>query len=58
MGLIPAFVVAGMIEGFVTPSDQISPTTKLLLGIAVAIAFWLYCGLGALRRASEPLASF
>jgi uncharacterized membrane protein SpoIIM required for sporulation len=52
-GLIPAFVVAGMIEGFVTPSDQLSATTKLVLGVAVAIAFWLYCGLGALGRTSD-----
>jgi uncharacterized membrane protein SpoIIM required for sporulation len=58
VGLIPAFVVAGMIEGFVTPSDQLSATTKLALGIAVAVAFWLYCGLGALGPTSEPLASF
>jgi uncharacterized membrane protein SpoIIM required for sporulation len=42
VGLIPAFAVAGVFEGFVTPSDVIPEPLKVLLGIAVAVVFWLY----------------
>jgi uncharacterized membrane protein SpoIIM required for sporulation len=57
VGLVPAFVGAGLIEGFVTPSDALSVTAKLSIGIAAAVTFWVYCGLGALGRPSEPLAA-
>jgi uncharacterized membrane protein SpoIIM required for sporulation len=42
VGLIPAFLVAGFLEGFVTPSDQMPEPFKAGLGVTVAIAFWLY----------------
>jgi uncharacterized membrane protein SpoIIM required for sporulation len=41
LGLIVAFAVAGLIEGFVTGSDL--PTAlRVGLGVAVFLAFWLY----------------
>ena len=45
-GLIPAFVVAGLFEGLVTPSDAIPEAVKVALGIAAAVIFWLYLLLG------------
>jgi uncharacterized membrane protein SpoIIM required for sporulation len=41
-GLIPAFVVAGAFEGFLTPSRAISEPVKVAIGAAAAIVFWLY----------------
>jgi uncharacterized membrane protein SpoIIM required for sporulation len=42
VGLIPAFIVAGLIEGFVTPSREMSQELKLGLGILAAAVFWTY----------------
>jgi len=42
VGLIPAFVVAGLFEGLVTPSDAIPESLKVILGVAAAAVFWLY----------------
>jgi uncharacterized membrane protein SpoIIM required for sporulation len=42
VGLVPAFAVAGVFEGFVTPSDAILEPLKVFLGVAVAVVFWLY----------------
>lgn len=41
-GLVPAFIVAGTFEGFLTPSDRIAPTAKAAIGIATALVFWFY----------------
>ena len=42
VGLIPAFIMAGIFEGFVTPSDAIPEPLKVILGVALAVVFWLY----------------
>jgi uncharacterized membrane protein SpoIIM required for sporulation len=42
LGLIPAFLIAGFLEGFVTPNDGISAGVKTVLGMLVATTFWLY----------------
>jgi uncharacterized membrane protein SpoIIM required for sporulation len=42
IGLIPAFVVAGFFEGFITPNAQLLDAVKVGLGSLAAIAFWLY----------------
>jgi uncharacterized membrane protein SpoIIM required for sporulation len=57
LGLVPAFVVAGLFEGLVTPSDAIPELLKVSLGVAVAVVFWLYLLLAG-RAAGElkPLA--
>jgi len=52
VGLIPAFAVAGVFEGFVTPSDVISEPLKVALGVAAAAIFWLYLLLGG--HATRP----
>ena len=49
VGLIPAFVVAGIFEGFVTPSDAIPEPLKVILGVAAAVVFWLYLLLAGRR---------
>jgi uncharacterized membrane protein SpoIIM required for sporulation len=41
-GLVPAFVVAGLLEGFVTPSLVLSAGLKVALGALAAAAFWAY----------------
>lgn len=51
VGLVPAFIVAGIFEGFVTPSDAIPELLKVILGVAVAVAFWLYLLLGGRHTA-------
>jgi uncharacterized membrane protein SpoIIM required for sporulation len=53
VGLIPAFIVAGLIEGFVTPSREMSPELKVALGILAATVFWAYCVLGGRLGASN-----
>ena len=59
-GLVPAFIVAGLYEGFVTPSRALSPELKVALGAAAGVVFWLYLIFGG-RRApvarSAPAAS-
>ena len=55
-GLVPAFVLAGLFEGLVTPSDAINQGAKVILGISAAAVFWLYllvAGRGECRFASE-----
>jgi uncharacterized membrane protein SpoIIM required for sporulation len=42
VGLVPAFAVAGLFEGLVTPSDAIPESLKVILGVAAAAVFWLY----------------
>ncbi len=42
VGLVPAFALAGLIEGLVTPSDAVGEGFKVILGIVVAVIFWLY----------------
>jgi uncharacterized membrane protein SpoIIM required for sporulation len=49
VGLIPAFVVAGIFEGFVTPTDALPEGLKVALGAAAAMVFWLYLLLGGRR---------
>jgi uncharacterized membrane protein SpoIIM required for sporulation len=56
VGLIPAFLVAGFFEGFVTPNDVMPEPFKAGLGVAVAVAFWLYLFLGG-RQANAAARS-
>jgi uncharacterized membrane protein SpoIIM required for sporulation len=51
-GLIPAFAVAGIFEGFVTPSQAIPEPLKVLFGVAAAAVFWLYLLVGG--RKADP----
>lgn len=46
VGLVPAFCVAGFIEGFITTREAMPDAVKLTLGITVAAAFWLYLFFG------------
>ncbi len=46
VGLIPAFIIAGIIEGFITPSDVIPDAAKVTLGVSVAVAYWAYLLIG------------
>ena len=50
VGLVPAFIVAGLIEGFITPSQEISEPAKLGIGILAAAVFWTYWLLGGRSR--------
>jgi uncharacterized membrane protein SpoIIM required for sporulation len=53
VGLVPAFAIAGLFEGLVTPSDAIAQEIKVALGITVAVLFWLYLLLAG-RGATRP----
>lgn len=46
LGLVPAFVVAGFMEGFVTPSEQLPQWVKVALGVALAVVFWAWLLIG------------
>ena len=41
LGLALAFIVAGTIEGFVTPSG-LPTSVRVAIGIAACLAFWTY----------------
>lgn len=41
LGLLVAFIAAGIIEGFVTPSD-LPTAARVAVGVAAAAAFWAY----------------
>ncbi len=41
LGLVIAFIVAGTIEGFVTPSG-LHTSVRVSIGVAVFVAFWTY----------------
>ncbi|MCC5827914.1 MAG: stage II sporulation protein M [Phycisphaeraceae bacterium] len=45
-GLIPAFILAGLIEGFITPSAHLSDPIKLAIGGLAALVFWTHLLLG------------
>ena len=53
IGLIPAFMVAGFFEGFITPTDVLPDAVKVSLGVAVAVVFWLYLFLGGREPAKN-----
>ncbi len=50
VGLIPAFAIAGIFEGFVTPTDAIPESLKVILGLAAAAIFWLYLLVGGKEK--------
>ena len=51
LGLVMAFLVAGSIEGFVTPSGL--PTSmRIAIGVAVFVGFWTYVVVLGRRAAS------
>lgn len=52
LGLIPAFIVAGFLEGFVTPAEGIPQMVKLSLGLAVMLVFWAYLAIAGQSRDS------
>jgi uncharacterized membrane protein SpoIIM required for sporulation len=56
LGLIPAFVVAGVLEGFVTPREDWPAGTKVALGVSVALVYWFYL-LVAGRTTAPPSGS-
>lgn len=54
VGLIPAFAVAGLYEGLVTPSDAIPESIKVILGVTTAAVFWLYLFLAGRQTERQP----
>ena len=52
LGLALAFIVAGTIEGFVTPSG-LHTSVRVAIGIAACLAFWTYVVVLGRRAASE-----
>lgn len=56
VGLIPAFVIAGIFEGFLTPTLLLSQTTKVAIGVLVAAAFWLHLLIGGRGMTAAELA--
>jgi uncharacterized membrane protein SpoIIM required for sporulation len=53
LGLIPAFILAGAIEGFVTPAENLSAEFKFAIGIGAMLVFWLYLAVGG-RASRQP----
>ena len=42
LGTVPFLILAGMIEGFVTPMESLGPRAKLAVGVVTGVAFWIY----------------
>ncbi|MEK7467179.1 MAG: stage II sporulation protein M [Planctomycetota bacterium] len=42
LGAAPFLVIAGFIEAFVTPSDAIGPTAKVILGVMTGAGMWIH----------------
>lgn len=57
VGLVPAFIVAGFIEGYVTPSDHLGSAAKLTIGFLAAAAFWAHLLLGGRRQRPDETAA-
>jgi uncharacterized membrane protein SpoIIM required for sporulation len=53
LGLIPAFLVAGLLEGFVTPRLDWPPEFKVALGLLCAGVFWTYLLVGGRATATS-----
>lgn len=53
LGCLPWFVPLGIVEGFVSPSPDVSPAVKLVLGLALWTLFLMTC-LRPLRSQEEP----
>jgi hypothetical protein len=54
IGLVLAFTVAGIIEGFVTPSG-LPTSARVGIGVTVGLAFWSYVIVFGRRAVSEGL---
>ncbi|MBX7213752.1 MAG: stage II sporulation protein M [Thermoflexales bacterium] len=50
VGTAPTLVVAGLIEGFVSPSDVVPPVIKVALGVGTGVALYAYLLVFARRR--------
>jgi uncharacterized membrane protein SpoIIM required for sporulation len=60
LGILPMLVVAGLIEGFISPSPNIPPRWKFTLAAAVAAVFFSYlffCARGGARESSSVTAN-
>jgi uncharacterized membrane protein SpoIIM required for sporulation len=55
LGLVPAFMAAGLLEGFVTPAQNIPSGIKLLLGLLIMLVYWLYLGLAGRDTSAAPV---
>jgi uncharacterized membrane protein SpoIIM required for sporulation len=47
LGCVPALIAAGLVEGFVSPADNLPTWFKVMFGLILAAAFWaylLFCG--------------
>ncbi|MBK7972820.1 MAG: stage II sporulation protein M [Deltaproteobacteria bacterium] len=45
-GLIPTLALAGLIEGFVSPSPAYPVSAKVILGVSLGLTLWLWLGVG------------
>ena len=52
LGLIPVLIVAGLVEGFISPSDAYPPWSKAAVGISLGIVMWAWLLLGG-RNADD-----
>ncbi|MEO7993635.1 MAG: stage II sporulation protein M [bacterium] len=52
-GVIMMLLVAGSLEGWVTPAQNIDPIVKMLIGIGIGVAFWSYVSLAG--REAKPV---
>jgi uncharacterized membrane protein SpoIIM required for sporulation len=58
IGLIPTLTLAGLIEGFVSPSPAYPVAAKVVIGVSLGLVLWLWLGFGgsAADRALPTLA--
>jgi uncharacterized membrane protein SpoIIM required for sporulation len=58
MGCVPLLVLAGLIEGFISPADYIPWPVKWGLGLASGLLLYAYLGLAGRGQAGRPTTGF
>lgn len=53
-GLVPTLTLAGLIEGFVSPSPAYPVIAKVVLGVSLGLTLWLWLAVGG-SEADRPL---
>ena len=54
VGLIPVLLVAGLVEGFISPVTEVPASIKVLTGSVLGIALWTWIALAGRGAIEEP----
>lgn len=57
LGLVPAFIIAGIYEGFLTPNTQIPAGVKLVIGVSTMLLYVVYLVIGSVAQCERDITS-